>query len=172
MYYCGSSFLEKMPRKLTALTFLAVMTLLITLKHPVLGYCFCLESYFTSDCVCQLEKNATAEPEKSDVSSDQTCSDCCASCDAKTSDDTPDKPSPCDDCTESLSIDVGSFVWDGSHEIPSDTESLLPVPVYALDIIGIPAASAHSEIAARGDPPPILSSGSIPLYLRHAVLRL
>ncbi len=45
-----------MIRKLTAVMFLMVMALLITLKNPVLGYCLCLDAYFTGDCVCQVEE--------------------------------------------------------------------------------------------------------------------
>jgi hypothetical protein len=153
-------------RKCTALAFMLVMTLLITLKHPVLGYCLCLDSYFTGDCVCQAEKKS-ADPT---AKQDSPCPSCCSTSEAENNEDIP-APTPCDDCTEHLLVDVGDFVWNVSDDVPSDTETFLLTPTFDLCSVQLPLASLHTTASARGDPPPGQNDG-VPIYLRHRVLRL
>ncbi len=149
-------------RKTTAVMFIAVMAMLIALKHPVLGYCLCLDSYIAGDCVCEVEKPATDS-----ASHDSSCNTCCS----ETESHNDPASSPCDDCTQHLMVDVGDFVWQVSDKIPSDTETLLPPHDFDLRSVQLPLASLHTTAPARGDPSPGLT-GRTPIYLRHSVLRL
>jgi len=156
-----------MLRKTTAVMFMLVMALLITLKHPVLGYCLCLDSYFTGDCVCQTEETP--------VASDMPKS-CCSSCQAnevtKTdSDSIPSIPAPCDDCTEHLNIDVDDFVWQSTDQVPDNAATLIPFPAYlATTTLQTPSIPVGTTMPIRGSPP--FRWQNIPIYLRHSVLRL
>ena len=165
-----------MLRKTTAVIFMLVMTLLIALKHPVLGYCLCLNSYFTGDCVCQVEKSQPDNTSAAKEKATSPCPSCCASSETVETDndqDTPVEPIPCDDCTEHLNIDVGDFVWQSSDKVPSDSELTvaLPISIAALEL-NLPIASYYSPMSIRGDPPPGLYDTALPLYLKHSVLRL
>ena len=142
-----------MLRRSTALSFMLVMTLLITLKHPVLGYCLCIGEYVSMDCACEVEIKPV-------------CTNCDSpSCNTET-------PSPCDDCFSGLNIDVGDFVW----------ENITP-PTYRLDesiknSSVIPLASFNSikvnNLYILDRPPSIAlrSSITVPIYLRHMALLL
>lgn len=147
-----------------------VMTLLITLKHPVLGYCLCLDAYFANNCLCLPEK-ATHKPTPASKPAYQE--NCCSSTTAST-EISPEKQEPCEDCVELLALDVGDFVWKNTSPSPSDTEfhHLLPPAAFADKYLSPATASEHSVAAIRGSPPPDLYSGMPPLYLRHSVLRL
>lgn len=158
-------------RKFTALAFLSVMTLLIALKHPVLGYCLCLDAYFTGGCVCQ-----TAKLEKQQVSRTDTakpgCPGCCSPPAAEQTPQSPADPQdPCDDCTKHLSIDVGDFVWSVSDGVPDTPECQLPAVVCRPTDFPRSGSAAYAPASARGAPPPFLAQ-STPLHLRHCVLRL
>jgi hypothetical protein len=158
-----------MLRKTTAVMFMLVMALLITLKHPVLGYCLCLDSYFTGDCVCQVEKPQTVSDAKEPAA---PCPNC-ASCEAEinTNQNSPVKPVPCDDCTEHLNIDVGDFVWQSTDQVPDNAEMLIPFPDYlAATTVQIPSISVGTTMQIRGSPP--FRWQNIPIYLRHSVLIL
>ena len=167
-----------MPRKILAIAFMLVMTLLITLKHPVLGYCLCLDAYFTGDCTCQSAELAPAATKKLSNS-------CCASCAETTQQDqttqntesAPAQPAvskvPCDECTEYFNLDVGDFLWASSDQIPADSEWLtLNTPAYPQSTTVVMSPSFYTAAPIRGDPPPGTLSDSIPRYLRHAELRL
>jgi len=159
-----------MRRKISAVTFMLVMTLLITLKHPVLGYCLCLDAYFTGDCTCQTIQQATT--------SQDPVSPCCASCAAETQNDQTTqseagKQAPCDECTHYLNLDVGDFLWDSSDQVSDGLAALaLDTPAYqpSIELALSPRFSMAAPI--RGDPPPRILIDSVPLYLRHLVLRL
>ncbi|MCP5536174.1 MAG: hypothetical protein H7A51_08045 [Akkermansiaceae bacterium] len=158
-----------MLRKCTAISFLMVMIMLIALKHPVLGYCLCLDAYFTGDCVCQHETRPSAKR----LGSAPTCPDCCPD-QSQGNTDTPREPSePCDDCTAHLTVDVGDFVWDNSNDTPADTGStILPPLAYAEPATAHPAAVIDYRKPIRGDPPPYPTVSKVPLFLRHSVMRL
>lgn len=159
-----------MLRKTTALSFMVVMTLLITLKHPVLGYCLCLDTYFTGGCVCEEQKPVTTNP-----SSDLSPTSCCSSCENTPREQTPDTPTapgPCDDCTEHLSIDVGDFVWHSSCDIPSDSETDAKPTAFDHDEAQQRQTIAQTAQPIRGDPPPVIRTGNTPMYLRYGVWRL
>jgi len=157
-----------MLRKTTAVTFMLVMTLLITLKHPVLGYCLCLDSYFAGDCVCQAEET----PVTSDIMSTSCCSSCQANEVAEAdSEPIPTVPSPCDDCTEHLNVDVDDFVWESTDQVPDNAETLIPFPAYlATTTLQIPNVPIGTTMQIRGSPP--FRWQNIPIYLRHSVLIL
>jgi hypothetical protein len=150
--------------------FMLVMALVVTLKHPVLGYCLCLDSYFTGDCVCQSEEAPTT--------SDSLTTFCCSSCEANEaavvetdSESIPGIPTPCDDCTEHLNVDVGDFVWHSSDQVPDNAETLIPFPAYlATTTLQIPTVPVGTTMQIRGSPP--IRWQNIPIYLRHSVLRI
>lgn len=150
-----------MTRNMLAVMFFAVMAMLIALKHPVLGYCLCIDSYYAGDCVCAVDTPTTATP---------PCSSSCSTCETSAGQDAA-SPEPCSDCTQLLLVNVGDFVWHASDDIPSDSATPLTSPEYDLCSKPLPMASQHSTIRNRGDPPPDLFSGT-PLYLRNLVLRL
>jgi hypothetical protein len=157
-----------MKRNMLAVMFFAVMAMLIALKHPVLGYCLCIDSYYAGDCVCAVDTPTTAT--SSCPSSCSTCPSTCSTYETSTGQDA-DSPAPCSDCTQVLLVNVGDFVWHASDDIPSDSATPLTSPEYDLCSKPLPMASQHSTIRNRGDPPPDLLSGT-PLYLRNLVLRL
>ena len=162
-----------MIRKFSAAIFILVMALLITLKHPVLGYCLCLNTYFTGDCVCKIEHKAPSASQKKDP---VDLPDCCSSCDlAANQESPPSDPSspPCDDCTEHFSIDVGDFVWSSPNEVPSDTETFTPVSFAKYDHLGAFSNPFNNlPYPYWESPPEVTFHQSTPLYLRHSVLRL
>ena len=163
-----------MLRKITAVIFMLVMALLITLKHPVLGYCLCLDAYFTGDCVCQVEKPAAPAVSQDSAS---TCPSACANCalqvENENSVDTDSQPLPCDDCTKHLNLDVGDFVWQSTAYVPADTGFWLPLPAaFAPDAVQFSLVLKDTPMSIRGGPPPGLIDDGLPLYLRHSVLRL
>jgi len=141
--------------------------MLITLKHPVLGYCLCLDAYFAGDCVCQTEE----APAVSDL-----LTSCCPSCQANemaetNSESVPSVPVPCDDCTEHFNVDVGDFVWQSTDQVPDNAQTLIPFPAYlATATLHTPSVSVGTTMQIRGSPP--LRWQNIPIYLKHSVLRL
>lgn len=150
------------------------MTMLITLKHPVLGYCLCLDSYFAGDCVCENETSPT-------ISGIDTKQSCCSSCGESSSQgefeapivSSPTTVDPCDGCTEHWNVDVGEFVWNHSDDTPAAPEFLEPpVAIFADEAIFDTLKQVASVAPIRGDPPPRLRNTTIPLYLRHAEMRL
>jgi len=159
-----------MSRKISAIAFMLVMTLLITLKHPVLGYCLCLDAYFTGDCTCQTVQQTTTIQDP--------VAPCCASCAAETqadptSQDEAGEKAPCDECTHYFNLDVGDFLWDGSDQVPAGLETLaLNTPAYPPSIVLAYSPRFSTAAPIRGDPPPETLIDSVPLYLRHLVLRL
>lgn len=170
-------------RKFSALAFLLVMAVVITLKHPVLGYCMCLDAYFTGDCSCQA---ASASSVDSASTTDQP-KPCCTSCASKSASQVAEKPAdvtsdsrstatqpdPCDDCVKQLIVDVGCFHWQHSDDIPSDTEVLLPSMATVEKQTSKSPALFSPTTAIRGDPPPPdVVRYDLPLFLRLAVLRL
>lgn len=168
-----------MLRKFTAISFLLVMTMVITLKHPVLGYCMCLDAYFTGDCSCQV-----ALMDTSATASDQSTpppKPCCSSCTSEAASQKPDtpttstqstEPAPCDDCVKQLVVDVGQFYWQSLDDVPSDTETLIvPHPVQP-EKTASPPIVFRASTAIRGDPPPDIVGYKRPIYLRHSVFRL
>ena len=157
-----------MLHKFTAIAFFCVMTLLVTLKHPVLGYCFCVDAYFTGDCVCQLDKETQA------TTLEPTCpSGCCASVlTDNSSENHSESQKPCDDCTTHLFVDVGDFVWHSSVDVPSDTELPYTPVLTAIETMWVGHGSFPMPDSIRGDPPPLICQYSSPIYLRHRVLRL
>lgn len=139
-------------RKSTALMFMLVMTLLITLKHPVLGYCMCERMYVAGDISCPVKDSAA-------------CS-CC-----ENSDDTE----PCDDCMKHLNIDVGSFLWSGIDELPVGSENITPPLLFASIVdFDLTHRFLNTPLDTRGDPPLGLnaSDSSAPIFLRNSALRL
>lgn len=159
-------------RQFTAVVFLLVMALLVILKHPVLGYCFCLDSYFTGDCICQVEK---ATPAAVAEKSTPPCPNCCAEACANVGQEAPSPkdPVPCDDCTKHLNVDVGDFVWQGSDKVPADNGSWLPLPAsFAPDVEPFPVVLIDIPLSIRTGPPPGMIGDDLPLYLRLSVLRL
>lgn len=162
-----------MLRKTSAATFLIVMTLLIMLKHPVLGYCFCMDTYFASDCDCACELVEKPKAQPTDTS------DCCesGSCPMSSPSDSEEAPcnpeSPCDNCTKHVSIDVGDFLWQNSSEVPSDTELWVAITPLVPADLDFADTSLPASISIRGKPPIVdCLAYSIPLYLRLGVLRL
>ena len=153
-------------RKFTASAFLLVMGLLIALKHPTLGYCLCVDSYFAGSCDCRTEL-----PLKTASSDDAACSGCCPSSAYGSKTAGFAAQDPCTDCEDVLMIDVGDFLWHGSTEVHEAGDSIATTPAFAQAAYQLPKALLKSAISARGDPPPTLGAG-IPLYLRHSVLRL
>ncbi len=159
-------------RQFTAVVFLLVMALLIILKHPVLGYCLCLDAYFTGDCVCQVEQAAPAAASENLA---PRCPDCCAQ--ACTDDEqeapSPKDPVPCDDCTKHLNVDVGEFVWHGSDKVPTDHGPWAPLPaLLAPDVTRFADVWPDIPTSIRSGPPPGMIGHDPPLYLRLSVLRL
>ena len=164
-----------MHRKISAIAFMVVMTLLITLKHPVLGYCLCLDSYFTGGCTC-----GTAQPNPQPTSGLKNATEsCCTSCGSnsagKAHSDTFAAVStdPCDDCTEYFNLEVGDFLWDATDDVSG--ESIFSVPasqVYPQSMMLAESSIFSTAAPIRGDPPPGTLCDSVPIYLRHSVLRL
>lgn len=150
-----------MTRKLTASTCMLVMALLITLKHPVLGYCLCLDSYFTVNCVCVEEDTPQ-----------NTCNGCCDTSHTQNTHHSPQKPTPCDDCTEHLTIDVGQFVWNSTNDIPADAESLFNIQAHQTNDSFIHLSPFFLNRNFRSNPPPDYLIRNFPLSSRHDVLRL
>lgn len=140
--------------------FMIVMTLLIALKHPVLGYCICLDSYSTTAC-CPIEEAKILA--------------CCD--DANHSDESPlhHDEIPCDDCFQSFNVDVGDFFWNSTNDVPDAEMSDLAASSFTNSSReSYPLTVFSIGLPARGDPPPGVneSSTASPLYLKHSVLRL
>lgn len=154
-----------MHRKILALSFLLVMTMVIALKHPVLGYCACLNSYFTGNCLCEQTSSTGAAEEG------QSCNGCCSET------QTAEKKShgPCDDCSQQLSIDTGDFVWDNTDNRLDSKVGQTPENDVFFPAYPSPLSLAASTCAPiRGGPPPpdAVFSYNVPVYLKHSVLRL
>lgn len=142
-------------RKSSALMFMLVMTLLIALKHPVLGYCLCSDAYITSSSSCFSNE---ASP----------CSGCS---EIKTN----VAPEPCTDCVEHFSIDVDDFLWEASDD-STDTTKRVELPLVQYPSFDNIARNAYiySPTAIRGDPPPGVNENDIssPILLRLGVFLL
>ncbi len=154
------------------MVFLLMMALLIILKHPVLGYCLCLDSYFTGDCSCQVEQ---ATPAAASETSTPSCPNCCDEACANRLQEAPSPkdPAPCDDCKKHLNVDVGEFVWQGSDNIPTDNNSWVPLPAsFAPDAEQFPVVLIDTPVSIRSGPPPGMIGDDLPLYLRLSALRL
>ncbi|MBT8044633.1 MAG: hypothetical protein KJO79_06760 [Verrucomicrobiae bacterium] len=163
-----------MLRKSSALMFMMAMALLIALKHPVLGYCLCLDSYFAGNCACQM---TTVDQDTSAPQSHSCCIDCSDHIAASTDSSTVEqKPlAPCNDCKEHFKIDVGDFVWQSTDKLSDDTgASNTTTASHPPGSFSLQAQTlVHNQSAIRGDPPSMsCRDGEIPLYLRHLVLRL
>lgn len=170
-------------RKFSAIAFMMVMALLITLKHPVLGYCICIDSYFAGNCVCRAESNKQSFVKDPSQAESTKPSSCCSSCTSNLPDQTSTAnedathPSeePCDDCTEHLKIDVGDFVWNNTSAPPA-ASALDDVSSYDHAVVTSVADSKQYGIATpiRAGPSfiDIIYHDNVPLYLRNAVLRL
>lgn len=165
-----------MLQKTTAVLFMLVMALLITLKHPVLGYCLCLDSYFTGNCVCQFTPPQPRDNSAVEEKTGSACPGCCANSVTSEPDHkqgAPVEPVPCDNCTKHLNIDVGDFVWQSSDKIPLATETTSAIPYnFTIQEFKHASASHGNSMSIRGDPPPGLYAIALPLYLRLSVLRL
>ena len=168
--------LHIMFRKFSALALLLVMTTIITLQHPVLGYCLCLDAYFTGDCNCQIVLSASETAE--DHSTETTANGCCASCNsqaklASTPSALPKALSPpCTDCIKSLILDVGCFHWDSMDHAPDASEAAKSMAMPAQIDDSPFTADFFAPTAIRGDPPPVVQCSNLPIYLRLGVLRL
>lgn len=170
-----------MIRRFTAFTFLLVMALTITLKHPVLGYCMCLDSYFTGACECQVVTVTVKVTESPESSADANCPSCCSASSCETSSesiecsDISEESAPCDDCVKQLVIDVGEFIWHGSDKLPIDVATTLP-PTLLLspefDLLLAANFSYYTPMSIRGDPPLGIYHSDLPHYLSHSVMRL
>ena len=146
------------------------MTMVIALKHPVLGYCLCLDSYFTGDCVCQADQERSITTNDSPA---QCCGDCATDVTQKSTASTAAESDPCDGCTQHLKVAVDDFVWQNSHDTPSDTsQPIVDQSQYFHETVKFHEASYYSPVSIRGDPPPGWHHSELPLYLRHAELRL
>jgi len=157
------------------MAFILVMTMVITLKHPVLGYCLCLDAYFTGDCKCQFEKADQAVKPTADESSSSNCASCCGvETVAKNQPTTEKKPIiPCDDCVKQLVVEVGDYAWSGSDQLPANSEFPIPHLPFTLEDLSWSAhLTFYSPMSIRGDPPPGLHDSDIPHYLSHSVMRL
>lgn len=157
-----------MPRKLTAVAFMLVMTMLIALKHPVLGYCLCLDTYFAGKCNCQevIQKS-------SDNASQQDVSSCSSCCQSDQEQNESSSKEPCDDCVQTIVINVGDYLWAGmDYSSASDTAQDLTSSSFTEPL----AFGSQCQLAfaggIRGSPPPGIIPPSIPIYLSQGVLRL
>jgi hypothetical protein len=165
-------------RKFTAMTFILVMAMVITLKHPVLGYCLCLDAYFTSDCKCQFEQAEQAAKPSVNESTPSNCSSCCGTeavdnHQATTEKNPSDSSLPCDDCVKQLVVEVGDYVWHGSGQLPANSEFPIPnIPFATKHLSWSSNLTFYSPMSIRGDPPPGLHDSDIPHYLSHSVMRL
>ena len=160
------------------MTFILVMAMVITLKHPVLGYCLCLDAYFTSDCKCSFEQAAKPSVNESTPSN---CSSCCGTEAAdnhqatteKNTSNPPNSSVPCDDCVKQLVVEVGDYVWHGSGQLPASSEFPIPnTPFATKDLSWTSNLTFYSPLSIRGDPPPRLHDSDIPHRLSHSVMRL
>lgn len=140
-------------RKPAALMFIMVMTLLVTMKHPVLGYCICNNSYNTS------ETTSPSEPSGSCL---------CCTHEAGNTD-------PCEDCSMSISLDVGDFLWSTSLDDDAHTVSVnSPSPSLPnlLSSGELPRNVCSRVLDTRDTPPPGVNASdeNLPIFLRHSVL--
>lgn len=138
-----------MRRSFTVSAFLMMMTLLIVLKSPVLGYCHCIEGYFFGDCEC------IEQP---------VCSSGCCS-------DTPNQTAPCDDCSDELAVDVGDYLWSPATEIPA-LDLLAATDFSAPGLHARPDVLITRDSTVRAHAPPHLACEGVPVFLRHAVMRI
>jgi len=152
-------------RKTSATVLLLVMTMIITLQHPVLGYCICIDDFFTADCACEVEP---APPKQ--ISSCST--DCCESSEMTEQ----QLPSPCDDCNESLTIETGDFLWANANQFtPDNSEEVIDSsPILPSDELLSWQSLTAGAIQIRGSPPPDYSPqpSRLPIYLKHQAFRL
>ncbi len=178
-------------RRCSAVFLLMVMTLFITLQHPVLGYCYCLNTYFTGSCTCQAVKQVTrAAANDADSAMEQApasgCLSCCSGSENKSSLTTSDPEAvvtsqsaaplePCDDCVESLVVDVGYYIWNASGKVPAEhqiqPEGPNPFHFITLSFQQRPQFVPHG---LRAIPPPErpLIASSVPLFIDQCVFRL
>lgn len=177
-------------RQFTAIAFMAVMTLLITLKHPVLGYCICLDAYFTGACQCQSQSTNPADSSNLVRLSQfprTSCKSCCTSKTDKKSVSSIGSPlssdesaqsrsenTPCDDCVKQLVVDVGDYHWQSSGDLPDAAESVIqPVSFQSAYHPWLCQQTIlDGSMSSRGDPPPGVHHSDIPHRLEHSVFRL
>ncbi len=152
-------------RKASATVLLLVMAMIITLQHPVLGYCVCIDDFFTAGCACEAEP---APPKQ--VSSCAT--DCCKSNGAAEQ----KSPSPCDDCNESLTVETSDFLWVNANEFTPDNseQAIDSTPILPSDQLLSWQSLTAGAIQIRGSPPSdhCLQPSRLPIYLKHQAFRL
>lgn len=137
-----------MLQRLSALSLLILLTLLVGAKNLALGYCFCEKAFFVGDVPC-----ANSVPTADDQCD---CSDC----------GLPHLPSG--ECFVTLQFEVDDYLWslDNEHEA-SPTVAGLP------QALGPPASSFFRVRklvlpTMAFEPPPPLG----PLFQRHCELLL
>jgi len=124
---------------------MTVMAMVVTLKHPVLGYCLCLDTYFTGDCVCEVDTVSSNEI----IACEDDCSATCAV--SKKTD-----PSPCDDCTQQLTVETEDFIWAGAHKkIPVSNQNNKSTQTFVNDWLLSWQNIATHDVSIRGSPPSI-----------------
>ncbi len=149
-----------MVRKGTALILLWLMTVVVATSQPGLTYCLCLQQVLVGECSCR------------DLVEEETCSqECSCDCSSQETPEIDEEPhAPCQDCLQSLWLDLDDFVGTDSPQTSSHEGDNLQTSPEQFGEIDTTAVLISSSYGIRGSPPPI--AGLIPsvsLRVRYSV---
>lgn len=132
--------MKGMAKQVTGIFLLGVMALLITLKHPALNYCLCLDSLTLVEHGCAEEV----------VDKEAECGSCCASesyCDSQGAEE---------DCLVSLIFDAGEFTHAPAYfdvDAPMESDTEVAWETHDLLVNGTTARALPIRGSPEGPPP-------------------
>lgn len=155
-----------MLHKFTALILSCLMLVLATTSQVGLSFCLCEKTMFVGDCPCA--------PSSTKSSNDHQTNQCSSGCCTKeikhlTTTQAADTP-PCNNCIVSLDWKLDQCTPQLSLDFKTSPESQLN-PTFligATETAPLPNTSLQA-IEIRGSPPPLATSPTVPLYIRHSV---
>nr|AOE14098.1 hypothetical protein [uncultured bacterium] len=137
-----------MIRKLSASTFLALISIILIFQHPALGICECSREFYLSDCAC-------SAPEE----------DQCTCCQAAEFTGHP-RSSPCQNCCKRITCDPGEILWNPLADL--DPWEGIEIPSLELPcFFNHPVKPDQGFARPSSRPPP----DGLPRFLRFNVIR-
>ncbi len=138
-----------MIRKLSASTFLTLMSVILIFQHPALGICECSRELYLSECGCSVAAKSL-----------------CSSCQAAEPKEHPGS-SPCQNCIKKITCDPGEILWHPLAEL----DPWQGTEITSFDcprVIDRSAGSGQGFEPSPTRPPP----DHLPLFRRFEVIRL
>lgn len=136
-----------MLRKETASVFILVMSILIALRTPVLGYCPDSEVFFLGGFDCHLSHSHDHEEDHHHRDHSE--------------------PSPCEENHEMISFESEDFLWNASGDL-GEAKMVLVGDAEFRSRTSLHFPRALTDVAFPSRPPP----PDEPVFLRFSVLRL